>query len=602
MNGSKFQNEESRSPRMDNPMQLRIGKAHFYVRPARTPNGTPLSITPQTILELLCASGLQIPDHINTGSPCNSEHNTLRLTTSADKECTEINLHDKDLLYATVNLCLGHIQPDLGDESSQELIQLCDPLEAIPGDFPSLLWEIYGYQPALFLEMLQLSRICKFPRWLQLDQIMSYKSQLEGQDRIEFQIETASIRWKDRYRMKNSGFGGICLSREFEPIQVGPTVEMFLCRIRKDIIELGEDRSRILRNEFLKYNHAKPKQRDREMLVAIQKEFNGYLATVNLHIDEFFKSTKDWDFTGGMYLPKPSDTNASGPALDVTSNPNDIHMLFAVNGSGKTRALFDILSHNYGFYFISGRCERRIGSSDTAELWSDLYRISRVQQIGPYSTCDKHRQNFNSLVAERLYQALIFCRFTVLSRFLKHPSKSPEMWLRFQLECCNGKDHFLHLYRIIRHLNLAERLWTLDLWNVDGGKFYVCLDEAQYDLSQETCIFNPDGAYHTHSTTFFHQTLGILSKQISPPFRPTVVVAGTSLNLNVAVDAVKELGFEIAHRWWVNGPTLGCDVKLVQPYNLLTYTQFPSVRTEADFDALLNQYRVSRGQKHTSQH
>jgi hypothetical protein len=81
---------------------------------------------------------------------------------------------------------------------------------------------------------------------------MSYKSQLEGQDRIEFQIETASIRWKDRYRMKNSGFGGICLSREFEPIQVGPTVEMFLCRIRKDIIELGEDRSRILRNEFCK--------------------------------------------------------------------------------------------------------------------------------------------------------------------------------------------------------------------------------------------------------------------------------------------------------------------------------------------------------------
>jgi hypothetical protein len=53
-------------------------------------------VTPQTILELLCASGLQIPDHINTGSPCNSEHFTLRLTTSADKECTEINLRKID--------------------------------------------------------------------------------------------------------------------------------------------------------------------------------------------------------------------------------------------------------------------------------------------------------------------------------------------------------------------------------------------------------------------------------------------------------------------------------------------------------------------------
>jgi len=149
-------------------------------------------------------------------------------------------------------LCIGYSNPHLEDESSRKPDELYDPLEVIPGDFTSLLWEIYGYQPALFLEMLQLSRICKFPRWLQLDQILSCESQAEGPKRIEFQIETAPISWKDRYRLKNSGLGGICLSREFEPMQVGPTVEMLLCRIRTDIIELGEERSRILRNDFCK--------------------------------------------------------------------------------------------------------------------------------------------------------------------------------------------------------------------------------------------------------------------------------------------------------------------------------------------------------------
>lgn len=211
-----------------------------------------------------------------------------------------------------------------------------------------------------------------------------------------------------------------------------------------------------------------------------------------------------------------------GPDNGQPSIP-DIHMLFAVAGTGKTRAMFEKLARNYGYYFNldpSKNSEDRYGSEDIRTVWDDIGQIIRSQTAGARK-------------AMTLFQILFCCRALVFSEFLKFPESTALAWLSFQLSCRGGNDHFTKLYQVYRYCwPFSTKLPGIEL-NLGPEDFplWVCLDEAQFDASRQ---IRGSESRLTHLLEELHH-----DKLSGSHIAPKIMISGTSLRLRDAVEAVR---------------------------------------------------------------
>jgi hypothetical protein len=242
-------------------------------------------------------------------------------------------------------------------------------------------------------------------------------------------------------------------------------------------------------------------------------------------------------------------------------------LLFAVPGSGKTRSLRRLLSHNYGFYFQSCSVDttpagihepcRLPGSRDSASIWRFFQYVESHFEDKPKSASFWMTICFRNLVQWRIH---MLSRFFILvaQHFpdLGHqvPSLLPLVWLDLQTsDAVDLFDQVLQLSCILptsfmRPIYTAVRLgvdFSKDsLALIREHKLYFCLDEAQSDLSISTQYgmgaFVPQNLFD-HWIFAFRECRQWCEQQQATSPSPAIrmVYSGTSLDIQLAYERLK---------------------------------------------------------------
>jgi hypothetical protein len=127
------------------------------------------------------------------------------------------------------------------------------------------------------------------------------------------------------------------------------------------------------------------------------------------------------------------------------------YSLGAVAGAGKTRQAFEHASLHFSLYFIVGAAMNNPGSGDMQDCV--LYLLAYVGQD----------LEANDRLAEKQLRALVVARLLILNRLLSMSKEAgtvltPKSFLLLQLNLGSSfkQDLCLHLYRIVRELNVTE--------------------------------------------------------------------------------------------------------------------------------------------------
>lgn len=200
-------------------------------------------------------------------------------------------------------------------------------------------------------------------------------------------------------------------------------------------------------------------------------------------------------------------------------------ILSGVPGTGKTRAIYEVLSSKYGLYLIANTV-RGIGS---AALLAALHDICVASDAG---------KDANP------YWCLLFLAYLLIFEALKNCNANllPKQWLLLQLypaRFAEGIDIFHELYAELRHKFQEGLIQPATLTGiVDGFKpalpgLLCVVDEAQDLLREPTAVYTEPGVSlrDPKLPSLLHLFAGFIG-----PLGITHVVSGTSPELHLAAD------------------------------------------------------------------
>ena len=298
---------------------------------------------------------------------------------------------------------------------------------------------------------------------------------------------------------------------------------------------------------FYRSSHLK-KQSDE-----IEIQVDQCLKTAKTEIQSFLKSNADLSV---------ADSNVE--LADKFSTAVKTLLLVAVSGSGKTQSVMNLLGRNYGLYLQACNLDgvtdgihsprRIIGSADTNAL-GKLVKFSAdifAWTAHDWIVFDWVIDWINILVCGRIIILSIFRE--VCKKLSLTLDSTLVLWLRFQTQ--TEYDPFDRLFKLsCLHPSTYERMgefhplfWSFNksvnscLSEKDDGKFYLCLDEIQCDMSVR--IGTLSGA---PSTLFdiWHCSLSELYAMLHYSISQDIktVYSGTSLSAQDAYDALYRSDF-----------------------------------------------------------
>jgi hypothetical protein len=183
----------------------------------------------------------------------------------------------------------------------------------------------------------------------------------------------------------------------------------------------------------------------------------------------------------------------------IPDNTNNVKLMLAVSGAGKTRLLLELLHSRPGYYFVSTKQDGDFGSGDLAEC-------NRSAQKHP-----DHVSYFITL--------LYFVRVTVCNYLVDLGYSKPHQLLLAQLHPKQffGTDIFEEVF-------VSLTLWPFVLTQFDKYFDFVAIDDIQGTLQEEAVFDSP----HSENRRPFYSPLVYNSKR-SIGFR-TFIVSGTVIN------------------------------------------------------------------------
>ncbi|KAL3905055.1 MAG: hypothetical protein SGILL_009831, partial [Bacillariaceae sp.] len=191
--------------------------------------------------------------------------------------------------------------------------------------------------------------------------------------------------------------------------------------------------------------------------------------------------------------------------------------LYGPSGAGKTRAIYEYLSHNYGLYF-AGKTTNDLGSKDLSEL-IEMFQRNHVMdalefiEVEGDSQAEDFKKNLlkkrlsrnerNLCNMERYVMIMVYIRrvvFDAINKQLevqKKPILTPYDWLLVQLfprQALGGKDLFLNvllrcLVQVNKHRDDSSVSNALVLKGEEWTSPLMVVDEAQVLLRKLTNFF-----------------------------------------------------------------------------------------------------------------
>jgi hypothetical protein len=192
--------------------------------------------------------------------------------------------------------------------------------------------------------------------------------------------------------------------------------------------------------------------------------------------------------------------------LDTVDN---VKLLLAVSGAGKTRMLLELLYSNFGYYFTSKSSQGDFGSGD-------LYQCQIY--------CDNHPEN-----VKRSIHLFYFVRAAVCNYLLEKGFKEPRQILLAQLHpiAFFGVDIFEHLFTILLEEQVSVK-------SVIGKPFpLTAIDEIQLCVESKAVHVLPGS---TNARPFFSPLVQYSKMmRISPHF----LLSGTGINFEFVKEAME---------------------------------------------------------------
>ena len=328
----------------------------------------------------------------------------------------------------------------------------------IQGEHPafSALWELYGHDPALFHQMMDLSHGFPFQSFLPLrhsDLISPYrKEMLSGWCRLplckmKLFAETMLLlqeHW-DQFESHWNIWAGPIGTRVGEydyPFSTG--LKIMGCKLHERVLK-------------------------REAKNAIS-------------------------FMYKLNLQSPANHSTQPNPLNQQS---EILYLLAAAGSGKTRYMFDLLERNFGFYFVSGAVPSLPANADGELLYHPrasvksrdaqlLFRTKPSLNTGCTLTYDQHNsreeafQTRAGILLDSRWR--LFCEIISQSHF----SIQPGHWLRYQLAFTGSPDPLQSIFHCaMLRGDLPD--WIFSCYPDIGllnSQFLWCFDEVQCDTAR----------------------------------------------------------------------------------------------------------------------
>jgi len=177
--------------------------------------------------------------------------------------------------------------------------------------------------------------------------------------------------------------------------------------------------------------------------------------------------------------------------------------LYGTSGAGKTRSIFEYLSHNYGLYFVAS-IENDPGSDDLPRIMRKFYTYNSQNLLSDADSQNtkprKSRSESNYHAMDRYISMMIYVRTVIFDAINKHVKLTPYQWLLVQLfpkeamgvdlfstvlQCClkrameNDKDYSWYEAMESEHLQDKNK-WP---WTV------MVVDEAQVLLNELNDFF-----------------------------------------------------------------------------------------------------------------
>jgi hypothetical protein len=276
---------------------------------------------------------------------------------------------------------------------------------------------------------------------------------------------------------------------------------------------------------------------------AIRHAIVSYLNGIEHQITQFL----EWD-------DKPLGGRSPISLQDISKRcPDDVLLLYAVSGSGKTRSIEHLLCRNWGYYFLPGNlgqteqsnlydAQPQGYSKDSYFLWKCIQNFDKIVP----------RTDITGIGSWNVSNRIILSRHLIFDRFLKAAArvpgkKTPANWLRFQKSCSNS-DPFEGLFRLLLLINSGTDKLGFEMSNLEAlfsgpdlthypRTLYLCLDEAQCYF--DTGIFSTSfgGEYKNYLELALEDLL--LRTSFSFPFMDQrVVVSGTSLKVHHIISTI----------------------------------------------------------------
>jgi hypothetical protein len=189
-------------------------------------------------------------------------------------------------------------------------------------------------------------------------------------------------------------------------------------------------------------------------------------------------------------------------------NVDNVKLLLAVSGAGKTRTLLELLYSNFGYYFTSKSSQGDFGSGD-------LYQCQIY--------CDNHPEN-----VKRAIQLLYFVRAAVCNYLMEKGFNKARQILLAQLHPVSffGVDIFEHLFTILLKEQVADKF-------VIGTFPLTAIDEIQLCVESKAVHLLPGS---TTNRPFFSPLVHYSKMlQIFPHF----LLSGTGINFQFVKEAME---------------------------------------------------------------
>ncbi|MCJ1430206.1 hypothetical protein MMC29_008123 [Sticta canariensis] len=272
-------------------------------------------------------------------------------------------------------------------------------------------------------------------------------------------------------------------------------------------------------------------------------------------------------------------------------------ILFAVSGSGKTRSIERLLSHQFGFYFQGcyvplqtegfHSAQRTPGSKDTFTLGRIIqYAQEVVRQAGAVRGPNWIRTWLFKPIDLRHFMLAVF--LDIASELAITPELLPRLW--YSLQVNNEYDIFDEVFQLLCLLDVSLRYSPKMLkpdYKTGNIKFHYCLDEAQGDIDTLIQTFDHTVSLLTawsetlSDATFFWGRRSLLKGQrtkLGTKIHPQIF-SGTSLR---TTDAIKAITFEPYRTYSFNSK------------EYYVFSSFPVIRDDEQFKIAMSKHGLQK--------